>query len=194
MQLRCISFIFYIKPQLCSQQLRQPAVVYLSFSTSNHNGRKRRAPAPRVVYLSFSTSNHNYFAGVLRICWVVYLSFSTSNHNFRVEFLRITALYIFHFLHQTTTASARAASGLCCISFIFYIKPQHIRDYSHFLLVVYLSFSTSNHNEREALIEDYKLYIFHFLHQTTTQRTLLNAYNRCISFIFYIKPQLKELC
>ena len=34
---RCISFVFYIKPQPISHPLIVFLVVYLSFSTSNHN-------------------------------------------------------------------------------------------------------------------------------------------------------------
>ena len=34
-------------------------VVYLLFSTSNHNGNVQTKPFVTVVYLLFSTSNHN---------------------------------------------------------------------------------------------------------------------------------------
>ncbi len=56
-----------------------------------------------VVYLSFPTSNHN--RGSSGMGWepVVYLSFPTSNHNFQLFGNVIYVLYIFLFLHQTTT-------------------------------------------------------------------------------------------
>ena len=100
---------------------------------------------------------------------VVSLSFSTSNHNMRRVPCRGTLLYLFPFLHQTTTSISScdgerklylfpflhqtttrffsASSNLCCISFLFYIKPQRWGGVSRRGGVVSLSFSTSNHNE-----------------------------------------------
>ena len=207
-----------------------------------------------VVFLSFSTSNHNLI--FVRQIFVVFLSFSTSNHNYWHAACIVFSLYIFHFLHQTTTFASSFSSVSCCISFIFYIKPQqqsvrcstfvccisfifYIKPqlcYANLLLrrVVYLSFSTSNHNLLNASglanqlyifhflhqtttmaticaqlislyifhflhqtttlsrlrIKFFLLYIFHFLHQTTTLSYIVPARRCCISFIFYIKPQL----
>ena len=120
-------------------------------------------------------------------------------------------LYIFRFLHQTTTYLLFLVLSLCCISFVFYIKPQLIYKFSHFLqvvylsfstsnhncyqdlfvccIVVYLSFSTSNHNSSSTVENNLTLYIFRFLHQTTTSFFPFLASIRCISFVFYIKPQ-----
>ena len=80
-------------------------------------------------------------------------------------------LYIFRFLHQTTTnclfpfCFLRCISFVSyikpqlkevvvfeqerCISFVSYIKPQHLWSVSLTLNVVYLSFPTSNHNIRQ---------------------------------------------
>ena len=78
---------------------------------------------------------------------VVYLSFSTSNHNLPEGDTVTVALYIFRFLHQTTTVR----------------EGDRIQDV---------------------------LYIFRFLHQTTTVTKYITIWTRCISFVFYIKPQL----
>ena len=56
--------------------------------------------------------------------WVVYLLIPTSNHNRWLSPTTHYRLYIFWFLHQTTTASMNTAPSLCCISFDSYIKPQ----------------------------------------------------------------------
>ena len=77
-----------------------------------------------------------------------------------------------------------------CISFVSYIKPQPTRKRERFFSVVYLSFPTSNHNHPllDGIIN--QLYIFRFLHQTTTLRRSVLLCTRCISFVSYIKPQL----
>ena len=86
-----------------------------------------------------------YLAILLGIA-VVYLSFPTSNHNFNRFNHPFKKLYIFRFLHQTTTHCAQKASLSSCISFVSYIKPQPWVTACGNFLVVYLSFPTSNHN------------------------------------------------
>ena len=164
-------------------------------------------------------------------------------------------LYIFRFLHQTTTIASYIVPCLCCISFVSYIKPQPFRKFikthmgcisfvsyikpqrciapylysrscisfvsyikpQHYgfplmlSAVVYLSFPTSNHNIQDIAYTITMLYIFRFLHQTTTYKTVLTRVRelyifrflhqtttsfsissvvlRCISFVSYIKPQ-----
>ena len=78
----------------------------------------------------------------------------------------------------------------CCISFVFYIKPQPLQTLLFYLTVVYLSFSTSNHNRGFTNTGTHELYIFRFLHQTTTPGNIWSCFPSCISFVFYIKPQL----
>ena len=146
----------------------------------------------------------------------------------------LLALYIFWFLHQTTTLHTGEDKQYRCISFDSYIKPQHIRLHldtvrscisfdsyikpqlwglsAYFWNVVYLLIPTSNHNYWENMPCYALLYIFWFLHQTTTnhppvpairklyifwflhQTTTYNSINKyslcCISFDSYIKPQL----
>ena len=55
-------------------------------------------------------------------------------------------LYIFIFLHQTTTSYHAVRPKLCCISLYSYIKPQLFCCIVQFFLVVYLYIPTSNHN------------------------------------------------
>ena len=186
----CISSLFYIKPQLLVRFFVVLEVVYLLFSTSNHNSALATIHPYNVVYLLFSTSNHNPTGSHMCDGPVVYLLFSTSNHNRSTPSSDSTSLYIFSFLHQTTTPPMRAVNSTKlyifsflhqtttvrwmvrlikrCISSLFYIKPQPQLKAKNVFTVVYLLFSTSNHNVRRPRLSLMKLYIFSFLHQTTT--------------------------
>ena len=77
---------------------------------------------------------------------VVYLLIPTSNHNHLVTLICMLLLYIFWFLHQTTTTRWLYEDMCRCISFDSYIKPQLQRVLCHVSLVVYLLIPTSNHN------------------------------------------------
>ena len=77
----CISFDSYIKPQPVFNSWRLALVVYLLIPTSNHNLVRIISVLPFVVYLLIPTSNHNY----------------------EVTIIQSSLLYIFWFLHQTTT-------------------------------------------------------------------------------------------
>ena len=166
--LGCISFDSYIKPQQCIHSLWKFGVVYLLIPTSNHNLPLGSVNLMAVVYLLIPTSNHNQF--------------KPTSHPI--------LLYIFWFLHQTTTSVLRIVFLMSCISFDSYIKPQlhlsvHDIDGVVYLLiptsnhnrllglialqmVVYLLIPTSNHNWNAFLFPASPLYIFWFLHQTTT--------------------------
>ena len=120
----CISFVFYIKPQLTFQFFQYLTVVYLLFSTSNHN-----------FWI------YRYFQLLLYI-----FCFLHQTTTVMCIFHILPQLYIFCFLHQTTTKSKSNALCRSCISFVFYIKPQHLYLVIGLLKVVYLLFSTSNHN------------------------------------------------
>ena len=123
-------------------------------------------------------------------------------------------LYIFIFLHQTTTAPLRSPYPQGCISLYSYIKPQLSSLSKTLVLVVYLYIPTSNHNvlysmplhrtlyififlhqtttkDEEDVIR-HGLYIFIFLHQTTTTKLKNKVSRSCISLYSYIKPQPKE--
>ena len=81
LRMRCISCVFYIKPQRHPKMPTRLHVVYLAFSTSNHNYGQDHHNQRVVVYLAFSTSNHNSRSKLYLYVIVVYLAFSTSNHN-----------------------------------------------------------------------------------------------------------------
>ena len=121
---RCISFDSYIKPQRASQIKSRARVVYLLIPTSNHNLNLGGAFCLRVVYLLIPTSNHNHI---------------------RIK-NRCALLYIFWFLHQTTTGRDRTRESRSCISFDSYIKPQRLILQVTGFIVVYLLIPTSNHN------------------------------------------------
>ena len=85
----CLSFISYIKPQLTLLKIQGAKVVYLLYPTSNHNCWTTRTARSMVVYLLYPTSNHN----------------NDFIHSCR--FL----LFIFYILHQTTTYSGEGAGN-----------------------------------------------------------------------------------
>ena len=99
-------------------------------------------------------------------------------------------MYIFWFLHQTTTYFNIYFHYSCCISFDSYIKPQLSYSYLMQNRVVYLLIPTSNHNLHVFRSFFLSLYIFWFLHQTTTNTIFIFTWPSCISFDSYIKPQL----
>ena len=100
-----------------------------------------------VVYLLIPTSNHNCVLAVSRPHYVVYLLIPTSNHNSGTSGAFIFSLYIFWFLHQTTTFS------------------QALRINSKLYIFWFLHQTTTSTMFVKLLI---RLYIFWFLHQATT--------------------------
>ena len=120
----------------------------------------------------------------------VYLLIPTSNHNEWCGYYTCRQLYIFWFLHQTTTNSRNRQFNIGCISFDSYIKPQLLMYSAQIVQVVYLLIPTSNHNQAVDGLGSPELYIFWFLHQTTTIHIDDRALQCCISFDSYIKPQL----
>ena len=185
----CISFDSYIKPQLVVNAYKQK-LSCISFDSYIK-------PQP----LRTSTLHED----------VVYLLIPTSNHNLMACGTFCTKLYIFWFLHQTTTWSLLLSGHSSCISFDSYIKPQPSPSDSVDLAVVYLLIPTSNHNPRLPGVlprllyifrflhqtttcdrqehDEWRLYIFWFLHQTTTWWRCRFPSACCISFDSYIKPQ-----
>ena len=142
----CISFASYIKPQ-------RKRVMFVSISSCisfasyiKPQQIKVSIEILKVVYLSLPTSNHNCLHMVFLVLMLYIFRFlhQTTTYNSGAPAARW--LYIFRFLHQTTTrrATGRTLSG--CISFASYIKPQLLNIIVHGHLVVYLSLPTSNHN------------------------------------------------
>ena len=123
-------------------------VVYLLIPTSNHNFISSLSSSSEVVYLLIPTSNHNLGSFLIFGMSVVYLLIPTSNHNLFTLYSLIFSLYIFWFLHQTTTTQEIPLIWIRCISFDSYIKPQPSRNKVIFLSVVYLLIPTSNHNSQ----------------------------------------------
>ena len=91
-----------------------------------------------------------------------------ANHNFRYSIAASSALYIFWFLHQTTTLS-------------------NLYEGRRKLYIFWFLHQTTT-PERWGILPS-TLYIFWFLHQTTTLARTIAVGCGCISFDSYIKPQ-----
>ena len=148
MSTSCISFDSYIKPQLPSGDY--PSIDgCISFDSYIKPQRVARLfKSTIVVYLLIPTSNHNWAREEYNLTPVVYLLIPTSNHNYSQLWKYFDSLYIFWFLHQTTTSLAPVPSDSSCISFDSYIKPQLLNQKTLLTSVVYLLIPTSNHNPR----------------------------------------------
>ena len=96
-------FWFLHQTTTCSFRGCWSQVVYLLIPTSNHNQMPCVNYKTLVVYLLIPTSNHNCWFTRYICAFVVYLLIPTSNHNPGVHVAAICWLYIFWFLHQTTT-------------------------------------------------------------------------------------------
>ena len=137
------------------------------------------------------TSNHNYGGFFASGTHVVYLLIPTSNHN-RVNGLKNHGtLYIFWFLHQTTTLFLIIQIPICCISFDSYIKPQPL-DHNVQPEVRCISFDSYIKPQQRTLTPfspvsciSFDSYIKPQLVQSLKHRPM-----SCISFDSYIKPQL----
>ena len=152
--LGCISFDSYIKPQL-SYQMTQQHLRCISFdSYIKPQLQEALIYHFAVVYLLIPTSNHNYTAvnckkRMLYIFWFLHQT-TTVIHSP----LNASTLYIFWFLHQTTTPEISFFSPSRCISFDSYIKPQLFKRYAVYASVVYLLIPTSNHNRLKGVNGD----------------------------------------
>ena len=166
----CISFDSYIKPQLPLNILVTLAGCISFDSYIKPQPKKEVRELKKVVYLLIPTSNHNYLGDYVLVSCVVYLLIPTSNHNFLYNSILSFRLYIFWFLHQTTTCTSWAllrkmlyifwflhqtttfprseSPKPSCISFDSYIKPQRNQLLNVSDIVVYLLIPTSNHNYR----------------------------------------------
>ena len=145
--------------------------------------------------------------------WVVYLLIPTSNHNRWLSPTTHYRLYIFWFLHQTTTASMNTAPSLCCISFDSYIKPQQIDLYPQppcscisfdsyikpqrildsicLTNVVYLLIPTSNHNHAFAVA--CKVSVVYLL-IPTSNHNLDHDLLRLVAVVYLLIPTSNHNC
>ena len=123
-----------------------------------------------VVYLLIPTPNHNHLQAVGIRGWLYIFWFLHQTTTIRRTTTRDRRLYIFWFLHQTTTYGQIYWFTSGCISFDSYTKPQR---YCHRKLWVLrcISFDSYTKPQPDALL---------YLKATS-----------CISFDSYIKPQLK---
>ena len=119
----------------------------------------------------------------------IFLHQTTTAPWYRVDELK---LYIFIFLHQTTTQGILGHASGGCISLYSYTKPQPGLSADYFSDVVYLYIPTPNHNRCSRCRYAKLLYIFIFLHQTTTPNESFKIGYSCISLYSYTKPQPKE--
>ena len=123
-QLSCISFDSYIKPQLVFVTFPS-SVSCISFDSYIKPQRVWRIIYKKiVVYLLIPTSNHNswcYDQNVVML-YIFWFLHQTTTEQYAVA--DVGMLYIFWFLHQTTTRLRCTDTELSCISFDSYIKPQ----------------------------------------------------------------------
>ena len=122
--LRCISFDSYIKPQR-TRFYWHAAECCISFDSYIKPQPERNIiDVATVVYLLIPTSNHNFarLPKVLSTLYIFWFLHQTTTMN--VYSMDGMLLYIFWFLHQTTTYNSTRSVDACCISFDSYIKPQ----------------------------------------------------------------------
>ena len=147
----CISFVSYIKPQLGVRVLRRlyGCISFVSYIKPQPAGCSTRPWC--VVYLSFPTSNHNrkMQAEINKLLYIFRFLHQTTTEA--IDMKDANGLYIFRFLHQTTTSLICLYICIGCISFVSYIKPQPVSNILCNFAVVYLSFPTSNHNLKSLL-------------------------------------------
>ena len=166
--LSCISFDSYIKPQLSDGCPSDTPVVYLLIPTSNHNWINSYKNIHEVVYLLIPTSNHNYILGIVILRGLYIFWFLHQTTTCGPSAAGWGGLYIFWFLHQTTTAMDGGFSTFGCISFDSYIKPQRSVILNNFFLCC-ISFDSYIKPQRRCYVGS----------------TIIC----CISFDSYIKPQ-----
>ena len=188
----CISFESYIKPQPGPCFDIGTPVVYLLNPTSNHNVSDEQT-AINMLYIFWilhQTTTWQAYLSISLQLYIFWILHQTTTYSQLWKYFN--TLYIFWILHQTTTGGRSCFLRYCCISFESYIKPQPCVSLCVCAWVVYLLNPTSNHNCRIRFDALAPLYIFWFLHQTTTSLPPLTGSKCCISFESYIKPQLRS--
>ena len=166
---RCISFDSYIKPQLLLllRLWRRRCISFDSYIKPQP--KTVTAQDGGVVYLLIPTSNHNVGAQLNKYSLLYIFWFLHQTTTMYVVPLPVYTLYIFWFLHQTTTVTA--LKTIAETLYIFWFLHQT----TTYVIMI---------------LQNIMLYIFWFLHQTTTLHNLVLLSQRCISFDSYIKPQL----
>ena len=100
-------------------------------------------------------------------------------------------LYIFWFLHQTTTTATPSPNDTSCISFDSYIKPQQQQRQSEGLPCC-ISFDSYIKPQRNSTARGHALCCISFDSYIKPQliQFFIEVNISCISFDSYIKPQL----
>ena len=122
----CISYQFYIKPQLLPDDFPSESVVFPINSTSNHNWASVGFLGQKVVFPINSTSNHNFRRISVVNILLYFLSILHQTTTAFASVLHCIWLYFLSILHQTTTHPFEDLLCSSCISYQFYIKPQPI--------------------------------------------------------------------
>ena len=104
-KLSCISFDSYIKPQLCASDTSHlsSCISFDSYIKPQRRSSEDRLSVSCISFDSYIKPQLIFLPITCRI--VVYLLIPTSNHNHRALTSNAVTLYIFWFLHQTTTKS-----------------------------------------------------------------------------------------
>ena len=171
MEIRCISFYSYIKPQLLNS-VGQPNVGCISFYSYIKPQQGKYLQRPRCV---------------------VYRSIPTSNRNQLPVLVIVSRLYIVLFLHQTATCQSCLHRFPSCISFYSYIKPQHnpqtgLRDSS---CISFYSYIKPQPFSVKRVIKIRCISFYSYIKPQHISGFIQNVL-RCISFYSYIKPQLSR--
>ena len=209
----CISFDSYIKPQPYLDATLLYKVVYLLIPTSNHNLILLRAVEPLLyIFWFLHQTTTTLSSSTARMRCISFDSYIKPQLSIETMLFCIRCISFDSYI-KPQLMCAFMFLCICCISFDSYIKPQPFSLAGCCSSVVYLLIPTSNHNWYSFLLRPCQLYIFWFLHQTTTAVSLINLlwvlyifwflhqtttvgwqwYVRygCISFDSYIKPQLR---
>ena len=168
-------------------------IVFIHFYVLLGTNRHQKEAISAIWLLTAITE---YWTGMLRNMYgnhspsVVYLLIPTSNHNSRRSPVFHCQLYIFWFLHQTTTLNVPGAFRYVLYIFWFLHQTTTLGQYKSVVpwLYIFWFLHQTTTNSREQRMRT-RLYIFWFLHQTTTILLIMFPMMSCISFDSYIKPQ-----
>ena len=125
-------------------------------------------PFISVVYLLIPTSNHNTTKFINSNFRCISFDSYIKPQRIWVHYVPSVCCISFDSYIKPQLILQLEKKKPCCISFDSYIKPQPCGCCACRHSVVYLLIPTSNHNPAFAFTPSSLLYIFWFLHQTTT--------------------------
>ena len=100
----CLTYLFYIKPQPLRYLYEGKTVVLHTYSTSNHN----QLQGNKTLY---------------KLSYILILHQTTTTNICAASGATLSYILI---LHQTTTVMTKLLKSIRCLTYLFYIKPQHI--------------------------------------------------------------------